>query len=59
MAGIPNNSLLRRELPWLVAEVVLLIVLLNANAPELDAAILMNFRLFCIISMNCSRFKGI
>ncbi len=35
MAGIPNNSLLRRELPWLVAEVVLLIVLLNANAPEL------------------------
>jgi len=28
-------SLLRRELPWLVAEVVLLVVLLNANAPEL------------------------
>lgn len=35
MAGIPTTSLLRRELPWLVAEVVLLIVLLNANAPEL------------------------
>ncbi|MCP9883835.1 hypothetical protein KBY97_01660 [Synechococcus sp. ATX 2A4] len=28
-------SPLRRELPWLVAEVVLLVVLLNANAPEL------------------------
>lgn len=35
MAGIPTTSLLRRELPWLVAEVVLLVVLLNANAPEL------------------------
>lgn len=35
MAGIPTNSLLRRELPWLVTEVVLLVVLLNANAPEL------------------------
>lgn len=35
MAGIPTNSLLRRELPWLVAEVVLLVVLLNSNAPEL------------------------
>jgi len=27
--------LLRQELPWLVAEVVLMLVLLNANAPEL------------------------
>jgi hypothetical protein len=35
MAGIPTTSLLRRELPWLVAEVVLLVILLNANAPEL------------------------
>lgn len=35
MAGIPTTSLLRRELPWLVAEVVLLVVLLNSNAPEL------------------------
>jgi hypothetical protein len=26
---------LQRELPWLVAEVVLFVVLLNANAPEL------------------------
>lgn len=29
------NPLLRRELPWLVSEVVLLIVLCQANAPEL------------------------
>lgn len=29
------NPLLRRELPWLIAEVVLLIVLSQANAPEL------------------------
>ncbi|MCP9849020.1 hypothetical protein [Cyanobium sp. Morenito 9A2] len=29
------NPLLRQELPWLVAEVVLLVVLANANAPEL------------------------
>ena len=35
MAGIPTTSLLRRELPWLVTEVVLLVILLNANAPEL------------------------
>jgi hypothetical protein len=35
MAGIPTTSLLRRELPWLVAEVVLLVILLNANTPEL------------------------
>jgi hypothetical protein len=27
--------LLRQELPWLVSEVVLLLVLFNANAPEL------------------------
>jgi hypothetical protein len=30
-----RNSLLRQELPWLVSELVLLIVLCNANAPEL------------------------
>jgi hypothetical protein len=29
------NPLLRRELPWLISEVVLLIVLCQANAPEL------------------------
>ncbi|MFN7678666.1 MAG: hypothetical protein ACK5QW_08755 [Cyanobacteriota bacterium] len=29
------NPLLRRELPWLAAEVVLLVVLCNANPPEL------------------------
>ena len=30
-----SRSPLQRELPWLVAEVVLFVVLLNANAPEL------------------------
>ena len=30
-----GQKLLRQELPWLVAEVVLMLVLLNANAPEL------------------------
>ena len=30
-----RNALLRKELPWLVAEVVLLLILFNANAPEL------------------------
>ncbi|MGB7565948.1 MAG: hypothetical protein WBM08_14505 [Prochlorococcaceae cyanobacterium] len=29
------NPLLRQELPWLVTEVVLLVILANANAPEL------------------------
>ena len=29
------RPLLRQELPWLIAEVVLLIVLMNANPPEL------------------------
>ena len=29
------GPLLRQELPWLLAEVVLLVILLNANAPEL------------------------
>ncbi|WP_186537960.1 hypothetical protein [Synechococcus sp. BIOS-E4-1] len=29
------RPLLRQELPWLVSELVLLIVLLNANPPEL------------------------
>ena len=28
-------SMLRRELPWLVAEAAIFLVLLNANAPEL------------------------
>ena len=32
---VRSNPLLRRELPWLIAEVVLLIVLCQANAPEL------------------------
>lgn len=37
MLNIPpiRNQLLRQELPWLVSEVVLLVVLFNANAPEL------------------------
>ncbi|WP_413297301.1 hypothetical protein [Synechococcus sp. MIT S9452] len=37
MTRLPRirNPLLRRELPWLVAEVVLLLILFNANAPEL------------------------
>ena len=30
-----RNTLLRQELPWLVAEVVLLVILCNANPPEL------------------------
>ena len=30
-----SRELLRLELPWLVAEVVLLVVIANANAPEL------------------------
>lgn len=30
-----RNPLLRQELPWLVAELLLLVVLCNANAPEL------------------------
>ena len=32
---LPRNPLLRKELPWLVAEVVLLLIMFNANAPEL------------------------
>ncbi len=37
MPALPaiRNALLRQELPWLVSEVVLLVVLFNANAPEL------------------------
>ncbi len=37
MARLPEirNPLLRQELPWLVSEVVLLVVLCNANPPEL------------------------
>ena len=34
-APLIRNQLLRRELPWLVADVVLLLILFNANAPEL------------------------
>jgi hypothetical protein len=30
-----RNPLLRQELPWLVAELVLLLILCHANAPEL------------------------
>ena len=30
-----RNPLLRQEVPWLVAEVVLLVILFNANPPEL------------------------
>ncbi|MEA5441068.1 hypothetical protein [Cyanobium gracile] len=30
-----RNPLLRQELPWLISEVVLLVVLCNSNAPEL------------------------
>ena len=30
-----RNGLLRQELPWLVSEVVLLLILFTANAPEL------------------------
>jgi len=30
-----RNALLKQELPWLISEGVLLIILFNANAPEL------------------------
>ncbi|MCX5949170.1 MAG: hypothetical protein NTY67_13675 [Cyanobacteria bacterium] len=30
-----SRQLFRQELPWLVSEVVLLVVIANANAPEL------------------------
>lgn len=30
-----GNPLLRQELPWLISEVALLVILLNANPPEL------------------------
>ncbi len=30
-----RNPLLRQEFPWVVAEVVLLVILFNANPPEL------------------------
>ena len=30
-----RNTLLRQELPWLAAELLLLLVLCNANPPEL------------------------
>jgi hypothetical protein len=30
-----RNHLLRQEFPWLVSEVVLLLILFNANPPEL------------------------
>jgi hypothetical protein len=30
-----SRQLFRQELPWLVSEVVLLVVITNANAPEL------------------------
>ena len=30
-----TNPLLRQEFPWLVSEVVLLVILCNANPPEL------------------------
>jgi hypothetical protein len=30
-----RNALLRQELPWLISEAVLLIILFNANPPEL------------------------
>ena len=29
------RSLLRQELPWLISEIVLLMILLHANPPEL------------------------
>ena len=31
----PSPGLLRQEFPWLVAEAILLVVLFNANPPEL------------------------
>ena len=34
-AGRVSHPLLRQEFPWLVSEVVLLVILFNANPPEL------------------------
>lgn len=48
-----NRDLFRRELPWLVAEVVLLVVIANANPPELWFWLVM---LLVILGYRIERF---
>ena len=43
-----RNPLLRQEFPWLVSEVVLLLILFNANPPELW---------FWLVVLGCRPFK--
>jgi len=48
-----SRELFRRELPWLVAEVVLLVVIANANLPELWFWLVM---LVVILAYRIERF---
>ena len=48
-----SRDLFRRELPWLVAEVVLLVVITNANPPELWFWLLL---LLVILGYRIERF---
>jgi len=48
-----SRELFRRELPWLVAEVVLLVVITNANPPELWFWLVM---LLVILGYRIERF---
>ena len=48
-----SRDLFRRELPWLVAEVVLLVVIANANPPELWFWLVM---LLVILGYRIERF---
>ena len=48
-----SRDLFRRELPWLVAEVVLLVVIGNANPPELWFWLVM---LLVILGYRIERF---
>ena len=41
------RSLLRQEFPWLLSEVVLLVVLMNANPPELWFWLVVFLMIFC------------
>ena len=42
-----HRPLLRQEIPWLVSEVVLLVVLMNANPPELWFWLVVFLMIFC------------
>jgi hypothetical protein len=58
----PNtHKLIKQELPWLVSEVVLLIILLNANAPELwfwfvVLLVILAYRIERFLSTGSGRF---